>query len=204
MVEQMTRDRRAERRSATRAEILAAAWELVRDQGLGGLTLRDVATKVGMRPPSLYHYFDSKQAVYDAMFAEGNRTLLARMAAEEWPAEPRALMAKMAHLFVEFGAEDPARSQLLFQRTLPDFEPSPPSYALAVEVITLARAHFAKVGLTDSAHFDLWTALVSGLASQQAANDPAGDRWLRLIDDAVEMYADHVLPGRPDKKGRRT
>jgi AcrR family transcriptional regulator len=203
MVEQTTRDRRAERHAATRAEILAAAWKLVRDQGLGGLTLRDVASKIGMRPPSLYHYFDSKHAVYDAMFAEGNRTLLARMAAEEWPTEPRALLTKVARLFVAFGAEDPARSQLLFQRTIPDFEPSPESYALAVEVVAQARAHFAEVGLTDSSQFDLWTALVSGLASQQAANDPAGDRWLRLIDDAVEMYADHVLPGRPGKKGRR-
>lgn len=204
MVEEMIRDRRAERRATTRAEILEAAWELVRDQGLGGLTLRDVASKVGMRPPSLYHYFDSKHAVYDAMFADGNRTLLARMAAEEWPAEPRALLAKVARLFVEFGSEDPARAQLLFQRTLPDFKPSPESYALAVEVVVQARAHFAKVGLTDPSQFDLWTALVSGLASQQAANDPAGDRWLRLIDEAVEMYADHVLPGRPAKKGQRT
>ena len=200
----MTRDRRAERHAATRAEILAAAWELVRVQGLGGLTLRDVATKVGMRPPSLYHYFDSKHAVYDAMFAEGNRTLLARIAAEEWPAEPRALLTKVARVFVQFGVEDPARAQLLFQRTLPDFEPSPESYALAVEVITQAKAHFAEVGLTDPAQFDLWTALVSGLASQQAANDPAGDRWLRLIDEAAEMYADHVLPARRDKKGRPT
>ena len=200
----MTRDRRAERHAATRAEILAAAWELVRVQGLGGLTLRDVATKVGMRPPSLYHYFDSKHAVYDAMFAEGNRTLLARIAAEEWPAQPRALLTKVARVFVQFGVEDPARAQLLFQRTLPDFEPSPESYALAVEVITQAKVHFAKIGLTDPAQFDLWTALVSGLASQQAANDPAGDRWLRLIDEAAEMYADHVLPARRDKKGRPT
>jgi AcrR family transcriptional regulator len=54
MIEQSTRDRRAERREATRAEILEAAWELARQQGLAGLSLRDIAAKIGMRPPSLY------------------------------------------------------------------------------------------------------------------------------------------------------
>jgi hypothetical protein len=42
---------------------------------------------------------------------------------------------------------------------------------------------------------------VSGLSTQQIANDPGGDRWLRLIDDAVDMYAKHVLGKRP-RKGR--
>ena len=37
---------------------------------------------------------------------------------------------------------------------------------------------------------------MAGLASQQLANDPGGDRYIRLIDDAVTMFADHVLrPG---------
>ena len=78
------RDRRAERRDSTRAEILEAAWELCRTQGLAGLSLRDVARKIGMRPPSLYWYFDSKQAIYDAMFAQGNRQLLERLAQQRW------------------------------------------------------------------------------------------------------------------------
>src|SRR3979409_525344 len=76
MVVEATRDRRAERREATRSEILAAAWELARTEGLAGLSLRDVARKIGMRPPSLYWYFDSKHAIYDAMFAQGYRQAL--------------------------------------------------------------------------------------------------------------------------------
>jgi hypothetical protein len=35
--------------------------------------------------------------------------------------------------------------------------------------------------------------VVGGLAAQQTANEPGGDRWLRLIDDAVDMFADHVF-----------
>jgi AcrR family transcriptional regulator len=197
-----TRDRRAERREATRAEILDEAWELAREQGLAGLSLRDVAARIGMRPPSLYWYFESKNAVYDAMFAEGNRALLDRVDAEDWPTEPRSLLRKVARIFVEFCVDNPVRAQLLFQRTVPGYEPSPDSYALAVQVIEQGRSIFAAVGVVDPAHFDLWTALTSGLVSQQLANDPGGDRWVSLIDDAVEMYANHVLAKRPARRKR--
>ena len=43
-----------------------------------------------MRQPSLYVYFDSKNALYDAMFADGNRQLLERLDALELPHDPRA------------------------------------------------------------------------------------------------------------------
>ena len=72
------KDRRAERTLATRREILDAAWELVHEQGLGALTMRELGARVGMRAQSLYVYFPSKHAIYDAMFAEANRELLGR------------------------------------------------------------------------------------------------------------------------------
>ncbi|SRR6266568_2766218 len=197
-----TRNRQAERREATRAEILEAAWELSRIQGVAGLSLRDVARKIGMRPPSLYWYFDSKQAVYDAMFAQGSRQLLERLAEQRWPDDPRSILRLCAQVFVEFSAEDVERYQLLFQRTIPDFEPSPESYALAVRAFGEMSARFAAAGLGDPGHFDMWTALVAGLSAQQTANDPGGDRWLRLIDEAVDMYADHVLTEH-DQRGSR-
>ena len=94
MIDLPTRDRRAERHEATRAEILDAAWQVAREQGLAGLSLRDVAARVGMRPPSLYWYFAAKHGIYDAMFAAGNRQLLDRLTAEAWPTDPRELLRR--------------------------------------------------------------------------------------------------------------
>jgi AcrR family transcriptional regulator len=187
------RDRRHARHEATKQEILDAAWRMVRVEGLNALSLRALANAVDMEPQSLYTYFASKHAVYDQLFADGNRKLLARFAHIGIREDPHETLRAVAHLMVTFAAEDQARYELLFMRTIPDFEPSPESYAFAVEAFSKGRSVLAGAGLCDDADFDLWTALVAGLASQQLANNPGGDRYIRLIDNAVEMFAHHVF-----------
>src|SRR5262245_47957774 len=122
------------RREAKKAAIVAAAWKLAREQGVAGLSLRGLASEVGMRQPSLYEYFDSKHALYDAMFADGNRQLLERLEACKLPRDPRAALKRVAGVFVVFALEDAARRELLFERHIPGYIPSPASYALAEEV----------------------------------------------------------------------
>lgn len=154
-----------------------------------------------MRAQSLYGYFASKNDIYDAMFADGYRTLLAEVA---WPGadDPvdRESFKAETRAFVAFCVADAVRYQLLFQRTLPGFEPSAESYALALEVLERLRTASAAIGITDPAHLDLHTALVTGLTSQQIANDLGGDRWTRLLDDAIDMYLDHVITDAPDDR----
>lgn len=182
------RDRRAERHTATKREILDAAWRLARERGLAGWSLRDVADVVGMRAPSLYVYFDSKNALYDAMFAEGYGELFERYAGLPRDGDPRGLLHTAAHMFFDFCVEDPARYQLLFLRTIPGFEPSPASYALAVQRLSDGAEVLAAAGAGEPEYVDLWTALLTGLTSQQISNDPGGDRWARLVDHAVDMF----------------
>src|SRR3954464_11892622 len=192
MVVEPMRDRRAERREATKAEILDAAWELVRAEGLAALSLRDLAAMVGMRAPSLYSYFDSKHAIYDAMFHQGNVELLTRHEAMPTFDNPVDEFRANTQMFVGFTVEDPARAQLLFMRSIPGFEPSPESYAVAVRIVELGKERFKKLGVTKPEQFDLWTGLISGLSFQQIANEPGTDRWMRLVDEAVDMFLEHV------------
>lgn len=203
MLDLPKRDRRAERREATRAEILAASWDLCRQEGLAALSLREVARRVGMQAPSLYSYFESKRAIYDAMFAQG----CTEFAAADAPATPpvpdrdteRRQIALMLHRFVSFCVEDPVRYQLLFQRTIPGFEPSPEAYAISVGVLSRTARWFAAIGLPQPEVLDLFTAVGAGLAAQQTSNDPDGDRWLRLTDEAARMFHSHVR----DRYGRQ-
>ena len=76
MLDGATADWRTARRATARSDILRAAWGLARENGLAGLSLRDLAARLGMRAPSLYSYFPSKDAIYDAMFAQGYREFL--------------------------------------------------------------------------------------------------------------------------------
>ena len=189
MVEVRTpRDRQAERRQATRAEILEAAWDLARTNGVAGLSLGDVARRIGMKTPSLYWYFESKHAIYDAMFVQGNEQLLARLELVRPGLSRRALLRTGARTFIEFCVEDLARYQLLFQRSIPDFEPTPEAYRSAIAVYEFMRERYAQVGITRQSQFDMWTALVSGLSAQQTSNDPGGDRWMRLVNPMVDMF----------------
>jgi len=196
-----TRDRRAERREATKAEIVDAAWELVRAEGLATLSLRDVARNVGMQAPSLYGYFDSKSAIYDAMYAQGAQQFV-DAEPEVLPGGQLADLKAILHYFVEFCAADFARYQLLFQRTIPGFEPSPESFAISERSLVELGERLAACGVTDPEALDLFTALGNGLADQQISNDPGGDRWIRLIDDAVEMFFNHMT-NRTRKRRRK-
>jgi len=199
---QPTRDRQAERQEATRLEILAAAWEIARDKGLAELTLRDVAFRIGMRAPSLYSYFGSKNAIYDAMFGQAWTDYLTLINAVEptLPRSPRDGVRAIAHTFFDYAVADHARHQLMNQRTIPGFVPSPESYAPAIEVLERARRHLARFGVQGNERVDLFTALIGGLVDAQQANDLGGDRWARLLDDAIDMFANHV--GIPKTTGR--
>src|SRR5438445_13689745 len=61
-------DRRARRRQETIEEILDIAIDVMSEHGVNGLTLAEVARRLGVQPPSIYKYFPSIGAVYDALF----------------------------------------------------------------------------------------------------------------------------------------
>ena len=191
------RDRRAERREATRREILDAAWQIARQEGLSAVTLREVAGRIGMRSPSLYTHFDSKNAIYDAMFAQAWGELSDVFDAVPPPlaAGRRALIA-VAETFFDFAVADLPRYQLMNQRTIPGFRPSEAAYAAAIAVYERMRMLMAEYGVRAQADLDLWTAILGGFVDQQLANDPGGSRWRGQLPRLVDMYCDEVgVPG---------
>lgn len=205
-------DWRAKRRAAALDDIVATAWELAREHGLAGLSLRDLARRLGMAAPSLYSYFDSKNALYDVLFADGYRAMLAL----DPPApgdDVRTTLRNTAGFYVQFALDDPVRHQLLNLRTIPGFEPSPEAYALATEAYAWTAAPLRAVAEVTQEDLDLISAVVSGLINQQLANDPGGTRWVGLIDDAVDLLAHRLeqrrtrpAPARrsPPRKKRNT
>jgi AcrR family transcriptional regulator len=186
----------AERREARTQEIVDAAWKLASVDGIGGFSLHGLARELGIRQPSLYEYFDSKLALYDAMFADGNRKLLARVDAVVLPDDPRGAVKAFMHAFVAFALEDAARMELLFSRPIPGFQPSAEAYAPAVEVLARSGALLRAAGMRAPTDVDCIIAMVGGLIAAQMSNDPGGNRWVRHLDRLIDLYLDDATTRR--------
>ena len=169
--------------------MIELAWEMARDDGLTGISLRAIATRLGLAQPSLFHYFASKNALYDALFADAYDELQGRFRSViETTADPvDAVHAASAAVF-DFFVEEPARFHLLWARAVPGFAPSAAARRPAVELWVLARVALRQAGAEGSGAVDLWAAVVSGMVTQQIANDPGGDRWRRLLPRAIDLF----------------
>ena len=60
---------KAEQRAETLEQILDAAEYLFSKHGLHGVTLRDVAQRVGVHTTLMHYYFDDKRSLFEAVFA---------------------------------------------------------------------------------------------------------------------------------------
>jgi AcrR family transcriptional regulator len=190
---------RETRREAARAALLAAAWDLVREEGLAGLSLRELARRAGITTPTVYAYFDSKNAIFDAMFGQAAQEFLELMQGRAETADPRADLVEDLRVFIDFCVSDVPRYQLLFQHAVPGFAPSADSYAPAVAALETARDRLSRSGVRDPRHLDIWTAVTTGLVDQQVSNDPGGDRWSRLAEDVTRMFLAEFASGETTK-----
>jgi AcrR family transcriptional regulator len=178
---------REARRENARAAVLTAAWELARADGLAALSLRELARRAGITTPTVYAYFESKNAILDAMFAQAAQEFLELKASLPQTDDPEQDLLTEARAFVTFCVSDVPRYQLLFQHAVPGFTPSAESYELAVKALDVTRELLARNGVHDPRHLDILTAVTTGLVDQQISNDPGGDRWTRLVEDVVRM-----------------
>jgi AcrR family transcriptional regulator len=196
-------DVRSRKREWMRAEILATAWDLVRSDGIAALSMRDLAAKVGMRAPSLYTYFPSKNDLYDAMYAEGMRQMDELVGRSPPGASPGETLRNRARAFVTAAVQDPFRFQLLFERPIPGFVPSPESLAIGLTRLDETRRMAVAAGLGGQRELDLLMATTRGLVAMQIANEPGGDRWVRLVDEAVDILVTHYGASGPNPVRRR-
>jgi AcrR family transcriptional regulator len=174
-------DRRSRRRQETIEEILAIAEDVMTEEGVNGLSLSEVARRLGVKPPSIYKYFESIMAIYDALFARGQEANLEVMRAAMAQAEPGIpALAAGIEASGRWSLAHPATAQLLFWRPVPRFEPTPEAMTPSIEMVWLQRralAHAAAAGqLGPGADSDeaLWvtSVLVSGVIGQAMANEP--------------------------------
>jgi AcrR family transcriptional regulator len=163
------------------AAILDAARAVMREHGVAALNLQDVAARVGMRAPSLYTYFASKIAIYEALYVMGMRMYRERLGkvlqthGMTWGAIQGAITN-----YMDFAHEHPELYQLLFERPVPGFVPSAEGNEEArklIETSNDAIARMMQAGVlapnipAEQASL-LLVALMQGLTAMHIANEP--------------------------------
>ena len=198
-------DRRARRRQETIAEILDLAEEVMTEEGVSGLTLAEVARRLGVQPPSLYKYFPSITAVYDALFERGmvaTFEIMRAAAADAPPGLPAlgaALEANGRYLL-----DHPALAQLMYWRPVPSFDASEAAMDASRQMVEMQRGMLrdaveagqlgAAATDTDEALYVV-ASLISGVTTMAMANEP-GMPWGRDRFTPVFPHLLALLPAR--------
>lgn len=197
------------RRRAMLAEILQVSLDVMSEEGVAGLSLAEVARRIGVKPPSLYKHVASKEAVYDALFAAGTRALQATVEAAVEGLDPGLQMLGVGfETTVRWCIAHPVLTQVMYWRTVPGFEPSHTSFAPSVEMnervqgilaVAVDRGELRSEAAGD-AGMALLTCLISGVITQQLANEPeasfAQGRFTRHTKEAFALFVNHYHPGR--------
>jgi AcrR family transcriptional regulator len=174
-------ERRQRNHDEMTANILQAARDIIREQGVAALNLQEIARRVGMRAPSLYNYFSSKNAIYDALFSMGMRMYRERLErlldqyGMTWEGLERIMEGYLA-----FALENPELYQLLFERPVPGFVPSAEGIEESVKLLDLGRrmaTQALELGTINSPFsadvtMNLFIALMHGFTAQHLANEP--------------------------------
>jgi AcrR family transcriptional regulator len=193
--------RRATRRLQTIEEALDQAVAIMEADGVGALSMSEIARRLGIRQPSLYKYFPSLHAVYDALFARGLALMEAAVMATVTPLPAGVARIRAgAKTWIRCAVDNPALAQLLVWRPVPGFQPTEETFVGSMRQMDQLRTEFAAAvdrgelspeGGTPEA-LRVYTMLLSGVISQQMANQPgaAFDTGLftSLIDDALDMF----------------
>ncbi|MEV8375593.1 TetR/AcrR family transcriptional regulator [Kribbella sp. NPDC056861] len=193
-------DRRSRRRQQTIDEILDVSIALMETEGVAALSLSAVARQLGMQPPSLYQYFPSKLAIYDALFRRGAEGFRDAQRVATVDAAPEDQLELAITAFSRWCMANQVLSQLLFWRTVPGFEPSAEAFAPAVDAIDDLKLCLQQEVDGGRLHQDatsdegiaLFTAITAGVLSQQLANEPQAafetGRFTQLMPIVIEMF----------------
>lgn len=202
----------SERRQRNRQEMLDAillhARQIMREEGVAALNLRELARRLRFTVQALYKYYPSKSALYDALFREGTRIFTGywdiAMASHEsfWDKLEAGMGAVM-----RFAHDYPELNELTFSRPVPGFEPSEESMRESRKLLegfdriiqeAVARGEL-RPDVSATEVRDLYLAMLDGLTRQHVANEPdtpiGSGRYGSLVPAAIAVFRAAWDPG---------
>jgi AcrR family transcriptional regulator len=97
----------------TRDRIFKAARRLFDEKGLEGVSLRNVAKKIGITPMAIYRHFEDKEALVDALVLDGLAEWSARVEALP-PGKGLEKIMQIGEAYLDFALKEPRRYEAAF------------------------------------------------------------------------------------------
>jgi AcrR family transcriptional regulator len=185
-------------RDQLRRAILDAAREAIVRDGYAGVSMRQLAERIGCSHGNLYLHFKDKEALFDCLveesfdqFGEGMRT----MAESARRGDPVALVRRLARAYVDFGVANPSVYEFAFVLRRPGPKRPRKPHATYDRLRTLVQRcmdekRFRRMDV-DAASQALWAA-VHGITSLLIVRPtfPWADR-----DQLIEQVVDAAVDG---------
>ena len=160
-------------------KILETARAIMREQGVAALSMQELARRMELRAPSLYHYFASKMEIYDSLFRLGFRLYGTQMdeILQEAPTWQEYVRISFEG-YLAFAKQNPDLYQLCFERPVPGFVPSEESLRVSLQYLQKAYQKVAEFkqtihsDLSPQQLVDLLITMMHGITAMHMSNEP--------------------------------
>lgn len=106
-----------------RAATLDAAAALFAAEGPGGLVVRRIAAAAGCSTMAVYHYFNGKRGLLEALCDEGHKRLSDAQRRRPFTDDPEADVRNTCLAYREVALAHPGYFQVMFGHRVPGFPP---------------------------------------------------------------------------------
>ena len=107
-----------------RAALLAAAVEILQNEGAGALTVRSVSARAGCSTTGVYTWFGGKNGLVDAIFIDGFARFGAAVDRVPERGDPLDRLLERAQAYRRWALANPTHYMVMFGKAVPDYEPS--------------------------------------------------------------------------------
>jgi AcrR family transcriptional regulator len=168
-----------------RRALVEAAFELVKEKGPQGITLREAARRAGVTHAAPYRHFADKEALLAAVAVEGFTRLRAEIASASDGVSPADLLEVLGVAYVRFAREHPSQFRVMFGAEVGD------------------KRRYPALMEADQAVFDLLCNAIE-VAQQAGAMAPGNPARLGMMQwSMVHGVAALVVDGQMERAGVR-
>lgn len=174
--------------------LLEAASALLAEHGAAALTVRRIAETAGVSTMNVYSRFGGKHGVVDQLFLRGFALLATAMDAAPVTDDPIADLRACGQAYRQFALDHPTLYSVMFERAVPDYDPSPVAAASGLAALQLLAARIqravdgGRLRSGDPMHLAaiVWSTCHGAVSLERKGAEQLGIDWPRVYGDACE------------------